>query len=1147
MVGSVSAGRVVYEVDIDTHRLLDARREIDAALNGLGGSMGRLEASVTRTERSIGSMQRTMSGLSGVAKGLLAALSIQQVAQWGNEWITVSNKLSNAVRANEQLADVTQRVFDISQNTMSDLSSTATLYSRLERSTRSAGTSTADLIKLTSTINKGLAVSGVTAQEASSTMVQLSQALASGVLRGEEFNSISENGSRLAVALADSLGVTIGQLRGMAAQGKLTTDVVVKGLLEQSDVIAKEFSNTVMTMSQAFTVASNNITKFVRENSSANTTISVFNQGLVLLSDNLGVVANMVGVAAAIFGGRFAGALALSVKNRIDDALAARAQAVATAESTAATANAARVTTLKAGLDKEMALSNLAVAKTEYEVAKGTAAQTFALQNLIAMTTIATQTSAVYAEAKIAEAAATRVASTAAAAATLTVGGLARNALSLIGGPVGFAVIAAAGIYLLYDSMQKAKQESIDFADKLDGVIAKMKTMSLTQLAAEIDKANKSIKVQQDVLKEDEASLVSLNKRLEKGRESLKNLTKDNIFYSEAVSNVSSLESESIQLTAKVDAARTKLSQTISGTRILQAQFNGDFRQGIDLLKRDGQEATVLTGIMNQLGNAINFSSRAKDKFNSTSLLVDRPKDIQDYLDGQQDQIELQGIFNDRLRAQKKAEKEIRALAKKAQSTPEDTENYVTMARQRAGAEYDATKALSDRKKADKSAASETKKAANAAESDAQKLQRLKEASEQSAESTEELSRAQAILNAQNSLSKNASAEMIRQAGEYAATKWDTANALKAQAAAEKLLPETKENASHRQDMKDLRTALDGKKITQKEYDRTAERLEEQHQINLAKIRAEGVVSPTAQAKGEIDPVQQLANQHAQELAMIQQFETQKGQITQRGLELMNAANQQYEQQRIAAQWEIWRQQGTGYEVAAAAFDSFAGNASNALTGIVTGSMSVSEAMRSLGSTVLNSVINSFVQMGVEWAKSVIMGQVGMSAASAATIAQGQLIAASMAPAAAMTSLATAGANAVPAQAGIASTVGVAQALSIAGMRKNGGPVTAGSMYQVGEGGKPEIYRSNTGKQYMIPGDNGSVISNKDMQGGGRLNVQVVINNQVSNAEPQYMGATQNEGNYVLEFLISDAEHNGPYISTLQSTLGLSRKANGAF
>ena len=310
------------------------------------------------------------------------------------------------------------------------------------------------------------------------------------------------------------------------------------------------------------------------------------------------------------------------------------------------------------------------------------------------------------------------------------------------------------------------------------------------------------------------------------------------------------------------------------------------------------------------------------------------------------------------------------------------------------------------------------------------------------------------------------------------------------------------------------------------------------------------------EARGQIDPVQQLANQHAQELALIQQFETQKGQITLRGLELMNAANTQYEQQRIAAQWEIYRNQSLGNEALAASFDALAGNASNALTGMITGSMSAQEAMQSLSSTVLNSLINSFVQMGVEWAKSAIMGATTQQTAIAATTAA-QVAGITTQTAASTTAAATTTAAWTPAaiMSSIASWGGavaiglgaMAGVMALAGKRKNGGPVSAGSMYQVGEGGKPEIYQASTGKQYMIPGDNGKVISNKDMQGGGGLNVQVVINNQASNAEPQYMGATQNDGNYVLEFLISDAERNGPYISTLQSTLGLSRKANGAF
>lgn len=95
MAGTLNAGSIIYEVDMDTARLLAARREVDAALNGMGGNMGRLEASVNRTERSISSMNGALSSLTGVAKGLLAALSINQVAAWGNEWVTVNNKLAS--------------------------------------------------------------------------------------------------------------------------------------------------------------------------------------------------------------------------------------------------------------------------------------------------------------------------------------------------------------------------------------------------------------------------------------------------------------------------------------------------------------------------------------------------------------------------------------------------------------------------------------------------------------------------------------------------------------------------------------------------------------------------------------------------------------------------------------------------------------------------------------------------------------------------------------------------------------------------------------------------------------------------------------------------------------------------------------------
>ncbi|HHR1263821.1 TPA: tail protein (tape measure) [Klebsiella oxytoca] len=444
---------------------------------------------------------------------------------------------------------------------------------------------------------------------------------------------------------------------------------------------------------------------------------------------------------------------------------------------------------------------------------------------------------------------------------------------------------------------------------------------------------------------------------------------------------------------------------------------------------------------------------------------------------------------------------------------------------------------------------SAAKRAANQQESVAQKLANLRQQSELAASSTEELSREQAMLRAEQSLGKSASVDQVQQARNYAAAVWDTAAAIKARNA----VPELKENADYNaqksqlESLKDARDAQGNLIISQQQYNQASEQLEQQHQVNLAKIRAGQVVTPQQQAQGEVDPVQRLANQHAQELALIQQFETQKGQITQRGLELMNAANTQYEQQRTAAQWEMLSQQSLGYNMLTSAVDAFSGNASNAITGLLTGTMSAQEAMRSLGNTILNSVINSIVQVGVEALKNYILGQTLGAASVASSVGMAATTASAWAPAAALASLATLGTNAAPASAGITSTVGLASGLALAGARYNGGPVSAGSMYQVGEKGKPEIYQASTGKQYMIPGDNGKVISNKDMQSGSGVSVQVNVINQSTGATVQSADGYMQDGNAVVELLLTDIERGGPVSSQIQQTYGLNRKAQGAY
>lgn len=403
--------------------------------------------------------------------------------------------------------------------------------------------------------------------------------------------------------------------------------------------------------------------------------------------------------------------------------------------------------------------------------------------------------------------------------------------------------------------------------------------------------------------------------------------------------------------------------------------------------------------------------------------------------------------------------------------------------------------ALKDERSAQSAANSEAKKAATEQENIANKLEQLRQKSLLTAESTRELSREQSILAAQQSLGKGATQEQINLAGQYAAKAWDNANALKAQAEAEK----QKQKAES--DYKKLR----------------------------------GQASPVAGVDSNYQQDMQALNAYAQfypqKIAEIEQTRA--------------AIEAQYRQQRLDAMWQEWSQQNAATQAAAAAFDAFGQTASNALTGVLTGSMSVSEALQSIGSTVLNAVINSFVQMGVEWLKSVIMGQVGMTAASAMAATQAQIIAAAMAPAAAMTSLATSGANAIPAQAGIVSTVGVAKAMSVAGALKNGGPAQAGSMYQVGENNLPEIFQASNGNQYMIPGDSGKVISNKDLTGSGGSGIIIYNNvtNTSSGATTSSTARDNGDGSVTIETIVADISEGGPIAQAITNHTTATRRA----
>lgn len=627
------------------------------------------------------------------------------------------------------------------------------------------------------------------------------------------------------------------------------------------------------------------------------------------------------------------------------------------------------------------------------------------------------------------------------------------------------------------------------------------------------------------------------------------------------------------------------------------------FKNAINDLNQAVGLTSTLAGLMQSVADNLNYYNSNAGEASRMPKLVKMQQDLNKEVQEGQRWYETDIVFQQR-RGQaafelKRVEQEIASIMAKAANDAKNNQGFKTPsssgddaataklvknserrlalaklegeARARLQAQYDAADAgITDHKRikslqdeyaetyrvteARKESNKEGKQSENQAESITQKLEALKQQSELAADSTSELSREQAMLNAELSLGKGATQAQIEQARQYAAAKWDTTNALKAQAAAEKLLPEARENASYKQDVQDLNTALAAKKISQEQFNQTSERLEASHQANLAKIRADQAVSPQQEAAGSVDPVQQLANENARKLALIQQYE-QQGIIThQNALALRASADREYEQARIAAQWEIWRNQSAGNEALAASFDALAGNASNALTGIITGSMSASEAMRSIGNTVLNSLINSFVQMGVEWVKSAIMGQAAQTAAigtvtavqtaatatqTATSVAAAATTAAAWTPAAILSSIASMG---TAAAIGLGAVVGILGS-SLLGKRKNGGTVTAGGMYQVGESGLPEIYQASTGKQYMIPGDNGKVISNKDMTAGGG---GVILNiNNYSSASVDAQATQGSDGVWTIDAFIADMNNGGPASQAITSNHNVKRTPRG--
>lgn len=229
----------------------------------------KIKKTATTSEQSFQKIERTSiigsRALIAFAGVVTSVLSVRKIQEYADMFTTVQNKIKTVLGPTENLADVTGRLLAIANGTRTSLDATATLYTRLRRNSEELGLSQEQLFDITETVNKSFAISGATTQETAGAIRQLSQAFASGVLRGDEFNSIAEQAPVIMEAISKSTGIAKGALRELAADGKISARVVSESLLAYKDVIEADFLPATVTAGQAQEVLSNNFTIFVGE------------------------------------------------------------------------------------------------------------------------------------------------------------------------------------------------------------------------------------------------------------------------------------------------------------------------------------------------------------------------------------------------------------------------------------------------------------------------------------------------------------------------------------------------------------------------------------------------------------------------------------------------------------------------------------------------------------------------------------------------------------------------------------------------------------------------------------------------------------------------------------------------------------------
>ncbi|EBD6737821.1 phage tail tape measure protein [Salmonella enterica subsp. enterica serovar Georgia] len=534
---------------------------------------GRQAAAASReTQRALAEVTNQIntakSSALGMAGAFAGAFATGHLISLADEWSSVNARLKQASQSSDDFTESQRALMDISQRTGTAFSDNASLFARSAASMREYGYSSQQVLDVTEAISTGLKLSGASTAEASSVITQFSQALAQGVLRGEEFNSVNENGDRVIRALAAGMGVARKDMKAMADQGLLTADKVVPALISQLGTMRGEFEAMPQTVSAATTKIENAFMAWVGGANEATgataTLVSVMNG----VADNIDTVAAAAGVLASIGGARYLGGKLSDLGSETANLIDARKNEIALA---AARAESATQSQRKAAADALAAERAYQLAQSELDLAKNTNAEALATQNAIAKRQAMIAANAALVQSNRAVATSQEALNKMTSAMNLVKAG-ASGLLSLVGGIPGILMLGAGAWYAMYQKQEQARESAIQYASTLDEVVEKSKQMSPAQINGAIADAGDSIDALKRKLNDLRDQQDSASASIKQYTDLAKQFGVENDTNNGYVINAIKYQREYDKISRDIAETTSRLNQTISNQNKLQGE-----------------------------------------------------------------------------------------------------------------------------------------------------------------------------------------------------------------------------------------------------------------------------------------------------------------------------------------------------------------------------------------------------------------------------------------------------------------------------------------------------------------------------------------------------------------------------------------------